>query len=286
MREQRQYSGLVAQSQTAMDPFELLRPRSSDEALSMWRDHPDATLAAGCTDLMARVREGLAPSIVIALPGVQAWQMARWREGVLRLGPLMTHRDGPRDTVVQETLPALADAWRRIATVRIRFRATVGGNIMARRYRYEMPIILGALGAELELHTVAGRRRAPVGDIWSAAEPVDGLLHGIAIPTATLRHFAYERSMRPVTTVALAVRDVATGLELCCAVGSEYRAPVIVRLHVEDLESLDPAETATELASALPDWIADYAGSAIYRRRLVATLLRRQLTQAARAAAG
>jgi CO/xanthine dehydrogenase FAD-binding subunit len=47
------------------------------------------------------------------------------------------------------------------------------------------------------------------------------------------------------------------------------------------MAELNAGEVAETLASALPDTIGDYAGSAPYRRRVVRTLIARQLTKAA-----
>jgi FAD binding domain in molybdopterin dehydrogenase/Molybdopterin-binding domain of aldehyde dehydrogenase len=67
--------GLVAPTQRALAPFVLCRPRSSGELRTALAEHPDATLAAGTTDLFARIREGLAPRVVVSIRGVPelAW---------------------------------------------------------------------------------------------------------------------------------------------------------------------------------------------------------------------
>jgi aerobic carbon-monoxide dehydrogenase medium subunit len=249
----------------------------------MLAGRPDATVAAGCTDLVAAIRQGLVPSAVLSLRRVDELRTVRHAGGVLRIGALSTHADGSACPALLEALPSLGAAWSSIATVRIRARATVGGNLMARRFRYEMPVILGALDTTMEFATPAGERRCTVDDFTRRAAAVpagSALLHHLAVDTAPLVSFRYDRSLRPVTTVALAVRRADGGLLLTAAVGSEYRRAVLVRTEVagSGVEAVDPAAAARDMAAGLPDWVGDYAGSAAYRRRVVEVLLRRQLT--------
>jgi aerobic carbon-monoxide dehydrogenase medium subunit len=259
-----------------------LRPASLAEATELLTARPDATVAAGCTDIVAAIREGLVPSAVLSLRRVDELRTVRHAGGVLRIGALSTHADGPARPELLAALPSLGAAWSSIATVRIRARATVGGNLMARRFRYEMPVILGALETEMEFVTATGEHRCTVDEFTRrapAAPSGPALLHHLAVDTASLVSFRYDRSLRPVTTVALAVRRAGDGLRLTAAVGSEYRRAVLMRSEVAaaGAAAIDAAATARELASGLPDWVGDYAGSAAYRRRVTEVLLRRQL---------
>jgi carbon-monoxide dehydrogenase medium subunit len=248
----------------------------------MLASEPDAVVAAGCTDLVAAIREGLVPSAVLSLRRVDELRTAQHAGGVLRIGALNTHAEGSGRPEVMTAVPSLGAAWSSIATVRIRARATVGGNLMARRSRYEMPVILGALESMMEFATAKGEHRCTVDEFTrraAAAPSAPALLHHLAVDTASLVAFRYDRSLRPVTTVALAVRRAGGGLRLTAAVGSEYRRAVLVRTQapVADTAAIDAAEVARELAAGLPDWVGDYAGSAAYRRRVAAVLLRRQI---------
>ncbi|MET7996722.1 FAD binding domain-containing protein [Amycolatopsis sp. NPDC005232] len=287
MRNQVLGSGLLAGTQTALAPFELYRPRSAEEAVQAYHEAPDATLLAGSTDLVARFREGLSPRAVIALSGVTAWRDVIDDGDLLRLGALATHHSGPRDLVLRERLPSLADAWARIATVRIRARATLGGNLMARQSRYETPVMLAALDAELELSALDGERRVTLAQLWRGDSAPAGVLHHVRVPLANLVLFDYERSMRPLLTVALAVRTRGSALRVTATVGSEYRRPVTVWEDVDApaLSGVDPEAVGRALAAQLPDEIGDYVGSAAYRRRVVAVLIRRRLNALARPAA-
>ncbi|KRF14689.1 FAD binding domain-containing protein [Nocardioides sp. Soil796] len=295
MRAQALGAGLVAQTQSSIPPFELHRPGSVAEAVALLAVHPEAVIAAGCTDLTAQLREGRVPRDLISVRRVPDLQQVRHNGGVLRIGAGLTHHEGSRHPVLQATLPSLAAAWADIATVRIRYSATIGGNLLARRFRYEMPVLLGALEAGLELAGATEPRR-PVDWLWrggdhdgadhdgagAGAWRTRGLLTGVAIGTSDLLWFGYERSMRPTTTVALAIRAVDGSLRVTATIGSEYRRPVTVSTtaDVAHPADLDPGSVGRAVASRLPDDIEDRAGSAEYRRHLVAVLVGRLVATA------
>lgn len=282
MRSSALGAGLVAQTQSGMPTFRLQRPRTAQEAMDAHEQAPDAVFAAGCTDLVAQVREGLLVTDLISLRRVTDLSAMTLTDGVLALGPLLTHDQGASHPLLRARLPELADAWAAIATVRVRYRATLGGNLMARRPRYEMPLLLASLEATALLSRGQQQRRAPVTDLWSMSDAGPELLLQLLVDTSSLRWFGYERSMRPLLTVALTIRLAGDGLRLSAAVGSEYRAPFLLQ-HAIDEGSLADASTrevAGEMASQVPDWAGDYAGPAGYRRRVVATLLSRQLAAA------
>ncbi|WP_410872936.1 FAD binding domain-containing protein [Nocardia sp. A7] len=274
-------SGIVAQSQSALAPFRLYRPESIAEVKAVLAADPEAVIGAGCSDLVARIREGCAPAALVSLRKVAGLTAITHGDGVLRLGSMVTHHEGATSATVATAIPGLAAAWSRIATVRIRYTGTVGGNLMARRYRYEMPLILGALDARLSISD--GRTLVP-GDLWT--DDTTALLTDIAVSTADLVWFGYERSMRPTTTVAVAIRRSADAtLSVHATAGSEYRRGVSLRADTAAtaVADIDAVSTAAVLAAQLPDGVADYTGSAEYRRHLVAVLIRRLLCEAATA---
>jgi carbon-monoxide dehydrogenase medium subunit len=291
MRTSATGAGLVAATQSAVAPFRLHRPTRLTEAVDILATHPDACIAAGCTDLTAQLREGRVVGRLITVRRLPELQQVEHRDGVLRIGAGLTHHDGSRDPLLREVVPSLAAAWASIATVRIRRSATIGGNLLARRFRYELPVVLGALDAQLEFAGPDGPRVRPVAGLWSGdvadggaagAWETDGLLTAATVRTGDLAWFGYERSHRPTTTVALAVRRTLAGMRLTATVGSEYRRPYRATYDapVGDVGGLDPATAAASLADQVPHSAGDRAGSTAYRRHLVRVLVARLLTTA------
>ncbi|MFW0787381.1 FAD binding domain-containing protein [Gordonia sp. CPCC 206044] len=265
MRTQALGAGLLAQHQSAAAPFRLHRPTGVTETCALVAEHPDATVAAGCSDLIARMREGEQVQRLISLRQVAELGEISRQGALLRIGATVTHHRGSCHPLVEATLPGFAAAWNSIATVRIRYTGTLGGNLRAGRHRYEMPLMLGALEAGHD------------------TDQTGRLLLGVHIDTSTLVWFGYERSLRPITTLAMAIRRADTGELVICAVsGSEYRRGFTLRTEtgVDDLADLDIASVSGRLAAQLPDDCADYNGSAEYRRHLAQVLASRLLRRA------
>jgi carbon-monoxide dehydrogenase medium subunit len=259
-------SGWVARTQRAVPPFVLHRPGTVAEAVAAGAAE-GAVYAQGCTDLFAQFREGLGCASLVSLERIAALRRVERHGPALAIGAGVDHHRGAGDPVVRAALPGLAEAWGRIATQRIRRRATLGGNLMARRPRYEMSIMLDALAARLAFATPDGEAALAPADLWDRREPHGALLHTVRIEDVPGVWFGYDRSLRPLMTAAVAVR----GSRVRLSVGSEYRRPHTVEAELGD----DPAE----VAAALPEDIGDPAAGAAYRRHAAGVLLRRVLAR-------
>lgn len=263
--------GLVAPTQRTICDFDLRRPETVAEAAADGAAD-GAVYAQGCTDIFAQFREGLSCATLVSLDRVPGLDAISLDGGTLRIGSGALHHAGARHPAVTGALPGLAAAWRRIATERIRQRATIGGNIMARRPRYEMPIMCDSLGAELVFVSPDGSSRLSVDDVQDSRVPPGALLLSVDIPAAAGAWFGYERSMRPLLTVAATVR----GDSVRVSAGSESRRHFTVSA---------PLGTAPpDIAALFPDAIGDEVAGADYRRHLAGVLLGRLLS--ARASSG
>jgi len=116
-----------------MDPlpdFELLRPRSIDEALSARRDHPDSKLLGGGTDLVVNIRRGIvAPRTLIDMNEVGELRRIDASDTALDIGASVKIADLAEDAQVAAHYPVVAQAARSIAGPTHRNMGTVGGNL-------------------------------------------------------------------------------------------------------------------------------------------------------------
>ncbi len=273
--------GLIATSFRTIGDVAVIRPRTLDDAVAALMHHsePPAILAGG-TDMVARFNEGFNPRRVLAIAGVGELAAIEDNGDVLRIGALVTHAQGAHSDVVRRAVPGFAAAWARIATVSVRFTATIGGNVMARRTRYEMPVLLAALGARFRVRE-GGEVR-----VWDAmpyleraAAPRELLTH-VEIPLSGLCAFDYERGMRPIVTLALAVRRTAGRLHLRVAVGFEAMAPHVLE-GAWDHPADDAGAVAERLFETFPAGLGDHLTSNAYLRDVGRTMLGRQLTRLA-----
>ncbi len=90
----------------------------------------DAKLLAGGSDLLIQINQRMiSPSYLIDLKGISKLQSIEYKKGAINIGTLTTLRDIEKSEIIVNKLPALAQAAHQIATVQIRNRATLGGNL-------------------------------------------------------------------------------------------------------------------------------------------------------------
>jgi aerobic carbon-monoxide dehydrogenase medium subunit len=224
------------------------------------------------------------------------------REGDrLRIGALVTHRTVERDPLVRTTIPVLADAFSKVANVRVRNQATVGGVLAEADYASDPPAVLLALDAEVEVTGPDGDRTIPVSEFvlafyTTALEPAEVVtaLH-VPIPAAGT-HGVYHKFVtrssedRPcVGAVALVRLDPdGTAVDARVAIGAAAEIPqrhadLEAELVGGRLSDADLRAVAAELA-ARTDTLDDMRGSAWYRKEMVRVWSRRALESARDAA--
>ncbi|MCC6008123.1 MAG: FAD binding domain-containing protein [Rhodobacteraceae bacterium] len=259
---------LVSTTQSDLPPFVLSRPRDLSEAVALLAELPrPVVLHAGGTDLFAKFREGLRPASLVTLSGIRELRATRVTETHIELGAGLTHRAALADAAVG-TIPGLVAAWRQIATVRIRHLGTLGGNLMARHTRYELSILMTALGAEARLLGPGGERVLPVARLWDADLTETPLLATIRIPREGAPVLDYERSQRPRFTQALCRRGTGGDESWKLVMGSEYLRPWAT--------DFGPADSAAAVLERLPQDFHDVAVGRAHLQRAGAVFLRRQ----------
>jgi carbon-monoxide dehydrogenase medium subunit len=279
--------------------FSLARPETLADAFAAYAAAGgDGAYLAGGTELLQVMKMGFAQfGTLIDLKRVPDLRGIS-RNGALRIGGGMTHREIERSPLVAEAAPGLIALERRVANVRVRSTGTLGGNLAFAEPHSDPATFLLACGASVEVAGPAADDRRSiamadflVGPLATALEPGE-ILVAIMIPLAGPGEGrAYDKLAffeRPAASVA--VRLVVAGgvvQDATVAVGSIGEIPVDVPDAAAALRGVPatPADVERAAASAEGtfddvDTVADLNGSADYKRHLAAVLLRR----AARAA--
>jgi aerobic carbon-monoxide dehydrogenase medium subunit len=286
-----------------MNDFDYRAPRSLDEVLAVLGEYgEDARVVAGGTALVTMMRQRLVqPRCLVSLRDVQGLGRIE-ANGRLRLGALVTHRDAETSPLVRERIPVLAETFRRVATVRIRHMATVGGALAHGDPNQDPPVTLLALGATVEIRGARASRELPVTDFFrdyyeTALEPGE-LVTAVTVPappagsgTAFLKFLP--RTADDYATVAAAAivtlePDGARCREARIALGSVGVTP----LRATSAEALLRGEplgegllrAAGEAAKTAVDPLSDHRGSAAYKREMTGVMVGRVLGQAWEAA--
>src|SRR5918912_2296480 len=143
--------------------MEILRPETLDEALQMKAATPHARPIAGGTDLMVELNfDRTRPQAIIDLARVPELREHGRSNGTLRVGAGVSYTRLIAE--LGDQLPGLAIASRTVGSPQIRNRGTVGGNLGTSSPAGDGLPPLFASDAEVELASLAGTRRLPVGD--------------------------------------------------------------------------------------------------------------------------
>lgn len=112
-------------------PFQLVKPRSIEEALAQFVDERETAYLAGGCDLLDQMKsQWHNPRKVIDLKGIDTLRERTSSNGFLRLGALTTLTALERDASIRERYRALSQAASRVATPQIRNLGTLGGNLL------------------------------------------------------------------------------------------------------------------------------------------------------------
>ena len=286
-----------------MNAFDYRSPRSLDEALAILSEYgEDARVVAGSTALVTMMRQRLVqPRCLVSLRDIQGLGRIE-ANGGLRLGALVTHREAEVSPLVRERIPVLAETFRRVATVRIRHMATIGGALAHGDPNQDPPVTLLALGATVNIQSARAARDVPLTEFFrdyyeTALEPGE-LVTAVTVPAPPAGSGAAFLKFLPRTaddyaTVAAAAivtleRDGVRCREARIALGSVGVTPLRVA-SAEALLGGEPLgesllQAAGEAAKTAVDPLTDHRGSATYKREMTAVMVGRVLGQAWEAA--
>jgi len=279
-------------------PFNLLRPKSIDEALVLLQSHgADAKILAGGQSLVPLMNFRLAqPNNLIDLNGVKGLDQIKFDDQTLSLGAMARQRDVERSAAIAERLPILREAIEQVAHPAIRNRGTAGGSLVHADPSAELPLLAVALNATFRLRSARVSRSIAAKDFYRGY-----LLTDIApdeLLVATDFHLPPADSGWCCSEIARRHGDfaiVAVAVLLGCgrdrnvnfarvALGGVGSAPLRMTVVEEALVGERPgAEFFRRVADIAAQGVeppADIHASSSYRRHLTGVLVRRALATA------
>jgi len=279
-------------------PFTYLEPSSLDEALALLAQHGDeAKVIAGGTGLVNLMKQRLVrASFVIGLRALKPLA-GTTENGDLRIGALVTLGTLEASAPVRRKAPLLAEVCGHVATVRIRSMATLGGAMAHADPNLDTPPALIAMDGQIVARSQRGERTIPAdrfftGYYQTVLEP-DEIVTEIVIPEQPAGSDAAFLKFLPATqddyaTVSVAARIALDGngtvAEARVALGASAMVPVRARAVEATLSGKAANETNFREAASLVldaiDPIADFRGSAEYKRKMAVVHVRRALAEA------
>jgi carbon-monoxide dehydrogenase medium subunit len=281
-------------------------PVKLDEALALLADYgPEARIMAGGTDLLLELeRKVRQPRVIIDVTRIAGLDSIRLAEdGLIHLGPLVTHNQVVGSKLCVERAFPLAKACWQVGAPQIRNRGTLAGNLITASPANDTITPLWAMDGQVTLRSISGERTLAFRDFFRGVRKTrlkaDEMLVDIAChPLKANERGTFLklglRQAQAISVVNVAVilafdEDMRAGLPPVSVAGGRITlgsvAPTIVRARDAERALAGQRLTdtsiklAAELAAAAAKPIDDVRGSANYRKYMVSLYTRRALEQ-------
>jgi carbon-monoxide dehydrogenase medium subunit len=288
-----------------MNPFDYSEPASIGEAIDLLRMYGDEghPVAGGTALVLLLKQDLLLPRLLVGLGRIEELQGIRTgADGGLEIGATTSHRAVEIAPAVRTYAPALADAFRRIGTIRVRTQGTLGGNLAHADPAQDPPPILMALDAAVVVVGATGERTIPLSsffvDYFETVLATGELIKSVHLPPRDAgAHATYvkflPRTHDDYATVGVAVSASRheDGRWRHVRIGVGAAGPVPIRatgaetaLEGTAFDALEISGAADLVAEAV-DPIDDLRGSASYKRDMTRIWAGRALARLAGQAA-
>jgi carbon-monoxide dehydrogenase medium subunit len=270
--------------------FAYLRPTSLKEAFAMLKEHADARILAGGTNVLVDMKlEKSQPDRLIDIAHVPGLAGVVEESSGVRIGALTPIRSLATSNLLWTSYTALAEAAAAFGSTQIAMRGTIGGNICNGSPASDTVPALLVLGAEAILASATGERVVPLGDLLSGPGKVrlrDGeILTAVRLPksvgTAASAFLKIGRVRADLAKVNVAVRLTRDEAGRCASARIELGSvgPTVLRARKGELllskETITDAKrlAAAEAAASEIQPIDDVRSTAEYRRRVAVALV-------------
>ena len=260
-------------------------PRSLDELLALRSAHPDARLLAGGTDLgLDASRARKPPSAIIHLAHVAELKVTTADDEKITIGAAVTYTEAAPTLI--EAFPALRPYLSRLGSRQIRNLGTIGGNVGNASPIGDMPPVLLALEASIQLVSRRGVREMPLEDFFVGYRKTvlapDEVIQSLSMPRLWPGEVFFcdkvsKRRDQDISTVAAAYRlRIKDGRIEDARVGFGGMAATPKRA-TQNETALKAEGFAAAITAVAKDFqpLSDWRGTADYRLQVAANLLRR-----------
>lgn len=174
--------------------FQYIRPEKLDEVLVLLaRQKEKARILAGGTDLAVYIKEGLDhPALVIDVKQVAELEKIRHDDNGLFIGALATFSDIIESDFIKQNYLLLWESAKAVASVGIRNRATLAGNICSAVPSLDSAPALLCYDAVVHTKCLECERQIPITEWFIAprktAKTDEEIVIGVSIPKPKVKH--------------------------------------------------------------------------------------------------
>lgn len=281
--------------------FEYLSPDTVEEALGLLNQYGQkAKVLAGGTDLISEMKWGEhKPEYVISLGRISGLDNIDYDEkSGLKLGALCKIAQIEKSDVIREYYPILSQAASVLASMEIRNRATVGGNLCTAAPSADMPPSLLALEARAVIASNEGERALPLEDFFAGPKKTvlkhDEILVRLEVPpmkpnsAGEYVKFGRRRAMEIAMIGVAALLTIEPKENQCIDLKLAFATAAPTPIRTKEAEKklignkLDAniIETAAQMASEEASPRTSWRTTEEYRRDLIPVLTRRAIQTA------
>lgn len=283
--------------------FDYHEPENMQSAFAMLSSlKANAKIIAGGTDILVSMKKGLiSPKYLISLSKMKDLFVMEPRKKGIVIGSHVIVSELAESGLLWKKFPVIAKAASVLGSPLIRNRATIGGNIVTARPAADLPPVLMAVGAKVELKSKKGRREVNLDEFFlgpgkTVIRPDEILTKIIAneLPPFTGSDYIKlgHRKALEIAIVAVASRitlDKPQGIIKNARVILSAVAPQAIhavsaeRILINERPTEKLIERAATLAMQDCRPITDIRGGVEYRREIVKVLVKRTLLNAVKA---
>lgn len=273
---------------------EYIKPQTIVDALAYLRDHEDAHIIAGGTDILLQIQKGkihdcifVDISDISTLKGITFSQTGLWIGAGTKLSDIVSN------TQFTGAYGVIAHAASLIGSPQIRNMATIGGNLCNASPSADLSAPLLVLNAHVEIISFYGKRIVPLSEFFlgpsiTVLQPGE-MLSAIQVPMP--EHNAVSAYYKHSTRRAMDLAVVGVSILLwqendqhCARIGLSAVAPTPIRVYqaeqiisrvenIDDKVIIDIAEVCAEACRP----ISDVRASEGYRKAMVQGLTKKAL---------
>ena len=284
---------------------EYHRASSVEEAVSLLAGNEDAKALAGGHSLIPLMKLRLAsPSLLVDIGHLgELSGGVTCNDGTISISSLTTHATIASSDILKSDCPMLAEAAGMIGDPAVRNRGTIGGNLAHSDPASDLPTVLTALGASINITGPGGSRSECVsGFIQGLMENnlgSDEIITSIDVPAKQANQgMAYAKLSHPASRYAVVGAAASVTVEggtvtaASVAVGGVEPAPTVGSSVAASLVGNAPTDAALDEAAAAicndigDDVLSDIFASEDYRKAMAVVYTRKALGCAVECAAG
>jgi carbon-monoxide dehydrogenase medium subunit len=271
-------------------PFDYELAESVEHARELLGSREDAKVLAGGHSLLPLLRlRAFRPSLLVDIGRIEELVYVRDAGSQLAIGALTRHHDLATSPLLQEHNPFVSYVAGLIGDPQVRHRGTIGGSLAHGDPASDLPAVMLALDAEVDIAGEGGVRTVAAADFFhgafeTATAPTE-LVTEIRVPKLSAEHvwsyLKFRRRAQDWATVGVAAVARQNG-------GISEPAIAFVSMGATPLRAgaAEAAWAAGEdpgaVAAEGTDPPSDTNGTADYRRHLAQVLVRRAVEQAGR----